>query len=781
VEYTLGVDLGTTYTAAAVRTNGRTQVVQLGSRRAEIPSLVFMREDGQMLVGDAAERRGAREPGRLAREFKRRLGDPVPVLVGGSPYSAHALTARVLSHVHETVTRHQEGPPTSVIVTHPANWGPYKRELMMQAMQLADVPDVQLRSEPEAAAVQYAAQERVRPGEVIAVYDLGGGTFDAAVLRKTEDGFELLGEPAGIEQLGGVDFDEAVLAHVVDTLGDMVHDLDPSDPAVVEALAQLRRDCIVAKEDLSADTEVLIPVALPTVHTRVRLNRSEFEAMIAPALSETIAAMRRALRSAGVEPAGLRSILLAGGSSRIPLVSELLSTEFGRPLVLDANPEHSIALGAAMANATVAPPAPAAAAGPAAAPVPGPATGTVPIARPIPAYVPGSASVPSGYRTTPDVPPPPAPVSPAPVSPGPAGPVDPPTSTQTFPLAEPAPPAGSGVSRKRALAITAAALAVVLIAGGAWFLTRDPGGSGEPAGPTSSGAAPAAPIGAWKRLADLPVSLEGAAVTAYQDKVWVAGGLADDVQRTKLTTVFVYDPTTDAWSTGPSLPRPISHGSLVATPWSLYFLAGWVQDGGSPQVLKLNPTNTAWVPDTPLPEPRVAGAAAFDGSQIIYAGGTRKGGAPTDTVWALQGGRWKSIGKLAEPRQKLTAVTNNVDSVWILGGRDQQKDTKSGTIDRIAQGRPAEPPSVRIDPPVDSSVAVRLDGIGMCLIGGESPNRRYNDWWCDQTGVAATLPKLDPQRAGLGAARIGRTVYVVGGYGPTFQGTNRLESFTAPG
>src|SRR5690349_5952757 len=187
-----------------------------------------------VLVGDAAERRGTREPARMAREFKRRLGDPVPVLVGGTPYSAHALTARVLSHVHETVTRHQEGvAPTSVVVTHPANWGPYKRELMMQAMTLADVPRVTLRSEPEAAALQYAAQERVRPGEIIAVYDLGGGTFDAAVLRKTETGFELLGEPAGIEQLGGVDFDEAVLAHVVDTLGEMTQQLDPANPAVV--------------------------------------------------------------------------------------------------------------------------------------------------------------------------------------------------------------------------------------------------------------------------------------------------------------------------------------------------------------------------------------------------------------------------------------------------------------------------------------------------------------------------------------------------------------------
>jgi actin-like ATPase involved in cell morphogenesis len=739
VEYTLGVDLGTTYTAAAVRRDGRTQVVQLGSRRAEIPSLVFLRDDGAVLVGDAAERRGARDPARLAREFKRRLGDPVPVLVGGSPYPAHALTARVLSHVHETVTRHQEGPPTSVIVTHPANWGPYKRDLLMQAMTLADVRGVQLRSEPEAAAVQYAAHERVRAGETVAVYDLGGGTFDAAVLRKTASGFELLGEPAGIEQLGGIDFDEAVLGHVVETLGPAVDRLDPADPAVVEALAQLRRDCVVAKEDLSADTEVLIPVALPTVHTRVRLNRYEFEDMIRPALQETVAAMHRALRSASVGAGDLRCILLAGGSSRIPLVSELLSVEFERPLVLDANPEHSIALGAAMTARQGGAVREAEPAGPGAEPP------TVSLAEP--PTVPGAG----------------APARPA-YSPGAAAVAEPPTVP--VPLK----------SRRNALAAGAAALAVLLVVGLGWYLTRDTG-----AGPATPGGPAAAGAGQWRRVADLPASLEGAAVTAYQDRVWVAGGLSDDEQRTKLTTVFVYDPATDTWSTGPSLPRPISHGSLVATPWNLYFLAGWVQDGGSPQVLKLNATNTAWVPDVPLPEPRVAGAAAFDGANVVYAGGTRKGGAPTDTVWALRNGAWTSIGKLAVPRQKLAAVGNNVDTVWVLGGRNQQTDTKYGTVDRIAQGRVGRPGAVTIDPPVDSSAAVRLDGIGMCLVGGESPGRTYNDWWCEQPGVAETLPKLDPQRAGMGVARIGRTVYVVGGYGKAFQGTNRVEAFTAPG
>ena len=153
VQYALGVDLGTTYTAAAIGRGGRAEVVQLGSRRAEIPSLVLLRSDGVVLVGDAAERRGAREPARLAREFKRRLGDPVPVLVGGVPYSAHALTAKLLAHVYETVVERQEGPPATVLITHPANWGPYKRELLSQAVQMADVPSVRLITEPEAAAV----------------------------------------------------------------------------------------------------------------------------------------------------------------------------------------------------------------------------------------------------------------------------------------------------------------------------------------------------------------------------------------------------------------------------------------------------------------------------------------------------------------------------------------------------------------------------------------------------------------------------------------------------
>ncbi|WP_212989280.1 Hsp70 family protein [Actinoplanes auranticolor] len=353
MQYGLGIDLGTTQTAAAVRVDGRTEVVRLGGRRAEIPSLVFVRPDGGLLIGEAAERRGQAEPARLAREFKRRIGDPVPILAGGVPFSAHALTAKLLRHVLDVVIRLQDGPPAVLTVTHPANWGPYKREQLDQALRLADTGPALLRTEPEAAALQHATARRIGPGETVAVYDLGGGTFDAAVLRREGEGFQVLGEPEGIEQLGGADFDEAVFGHVLGVLGNRVEGLDPNEPDVVTALARLRRDCVEAKEALSFDTEVMIPVALPGVHTRVRLNRSELEAMIAPALADTVAALHRALRSARVAPADLDAVLLAGGSSRIPLIGQLLSTAFDRPVVADPHPEHSIAMGAAVATALI--------------------------------------------------------------------------------------------------------------------------------------------------------------------------------------------------------------------------------------------------------------------------------------------------------------------------------------------------------------------------------------------------------------------------------------------
>jgi molecular chaperone DnaK (HSP70) len=252
VGYDLGVDLGTTYTTAATLRDGRAEV-------------------------------------------------------------ATALTARLLARVVSAVAAQQGGGPDHLVVTCPAGWGPFKRDLLAQAVDLAAAGgEATIVSEPEAVATHQAARAPVGPGQLVAVYDLGDGTFDAAVLVGTGDGRRLVGEPTGIEQLGGCDFDDAVLAHVAEQTVDAAGRLDPDDPAVTRALARLRQACVAAKEALSRETEVAIPVALPGLRTEVRLTRAEFERLIRPTLATTLAGLRRALRSAAVEPGDLAAVVLAG-------------------------------------------------------------------------------------------------------------------------------------------------------------------------------------------------------------------------------------------------------------------------------------------------------------------------------------------------------------------------------------------------------------------------------------------------------------------------------------
>ena len=388
--YLLGIDLGTTFTAAAISRDGRVEMVSLGVHTSAIPSLVFMRDTEEMLIGEPAARRGVSEPARLAREFKRRMGDTAPIMLGSTPYSAERLTAALLRFVIAAVSRQEGGPPDRVAITYPANWGPFKVDVLRGATKLAEVPNAILLTEPFAAAVHYASTERVDAGDAIAVYDLGGGTFDAAVLRKRADGWEQLGRPEGIEHLGGVDFDEAVLTHVRNALGPALGELDQNDPSVRTAMSRLAADCVAAKEALSSDSDATVAVMLPNLQTEIRITRSEFEAMIRPTVRETVDALRRALTSAQVEPHELKAVLLVGGSSRIPLVAEMVGASLERPVAIDAHPKHAVALGAAQVlgsaaaaapGTVVGPTAPVAAAG-AVAGVGAGAGGAAPPARP---------------------------------------------------------------------------------------------------------------------------------------------------------------------------------------------------------------------------------------------------------------------------------------------------------------------------------------------------------------------------------------------------------------
>jgi molecular chaperone DnaK len=349
--YQVGVDLGTTWTGVAVcRSGGPAETVQLGEQAPVVPTVAFLGADGEFAIGEAAERRAAAEPTRVVAEFTRRIGDRTPIVVDGRPIAAEALAARFVGHLLQRVAAREGGPAAGVALTHPAGWGLHKLGLLRDGLAGHGLPGVVVVPEPRAAAVGYASVTRVEPGSVVAVYDLGGGTFDAAVLHMADraGGFELLGRPEGIDRLGGIDFDEAVFEHVLAELGAEWDALDPTDDMVLGAVAGLRRECVAAKEALSQDTEATITVTLPGVHRLVRLERVRFEEMIRPAVEETVAALGRAIASADLAGGAVPTIVLAGGSSRIPLVRATVERELGLPIAVGIDPKGVIALGAAL-------------------------------------------------------------------------------------------------------------------------------------------------------------------------------------------------------------------------------------------------------------------------------------------------------------------------------------------------------------------------------------------------------------------------------------------------
>lgn len=353
--YTLGLDLGTTSSAAAINDGSTVRMLSVDHSAAVIPSVVHLDADGVFLVGTAAERRAISDPGGVAREFKRRFGDPQPLILSGTPVAANDLMVEIAEALVDIATKQLGGPPERLVVCHPANWGSYKLGLLADTLNNSALPPHTLISEPEAAAIHYASQERVGDGEVIAVYDLGGGTFDAVVLRKSEDnpsGWEILGEPRGIERLGGIDFDLAVLTHVIGVLDLDLDAFDSEDAANQAAMTRFRDECKEAKHALSSDVSATVPVLLPGFNETVRITRREFEQLIDPAIGRTIDTLEVAVSTSGLEMPAVDRILLVGGSTRVPLVAARLAAVTNRPIKSDAHPKHAMALGAAALAST---------------------------------------------------------------------------------------------------------------------------------------------------------------------------------------------------------------------------------------------------------------------------------------------------------------------------------------------------------------------------------------------------------------------------------------------
>lgn len=280
----------------------------------------------------------------------------------------------------------------------------------------------------------------------------------------------------------------------------------------------------------------------------------------------------------------------------------------------------------------------------------------------------------------------------------------------------------------------------------------------------------------WESLAPAPTALEGASVAAFDGRLWVAGGVSADAGRTLLDAVNVYDPATDSWRPGPRLPQAVAFAPLVAANDRLYLLGGQAQQGAVKTVFRLDAGSQHWVEDVPLPAGREAGAAAWDGSRLVYAGGVGADHGVSDAVYALVDGRWRQLGKLQVGREKAAAASDGFGTVWILGGRNRNSGVPAYgavdviQVDHLSAGKPISP--------VHSAAAVWISGAGLCVLGGDTGNGISSAVQC--VNGYRGIPPLPQPRAGLAAAAIGTNAYTVGGYDAGTHGSAVLSVFRLP-
>jgi len=246
-----------------------------------------------------------------------------------------------------TVAIERQATPELVTLTRPATWGRARVAQLAEVAARAGVPGAAIVTDAQAAVVHYAAEGRLPLGGRVAVFDFGGGGFEAAVLALEPDGVHLVGPPEGIEPLGGVDIDRLLLNFVDARLGGPLAGLDPLDGRGATLRERNRAECCLAKEQLSGDTEVELSLYLPDGPRVVVITRADVEAVAAAPVAAAISVLRRTMQIARVAPPDLHAVLLVGGSSRMPLVAGMVAEAMGGHVPIESLDEHAVARGAA--------------------------------------------------------------------------------------------------------------------------------------------------------------------------------------------------------------------------------------------------------------------------------------------------------------------------------------------------------------------------------------------------------------------------------------------------
>lgn len=348
----VGIDLGTSTSEVSYLRNGKPHLITdvHGSERGILPSVVGLSSKGALRVGQDAAALLAK-PGFAVQEAKREMGTPTCLTLGGDEYTPQEISAFILRHLKEEAERHLGEPVTDAVITVPAYFNDAQRQATEDAGELAGLRVRRLINEPTAAALAYGLE---RPGveEKILVYDLGGGTLDVTVLELSEGYLDVYAS-TGNSRLGGKDFDERLMELLaaecrrttgLELLKNGRHRL------------RLKKEAKRAKEALSfADSAsvVLDNLELSAVGDPIdfefEVTRLAFERLIRPMVESTREQLDEALAAKDLTPADIQTILLVGGSTRVPLVQQFVSQYFGgRALRSEVNPDEAVSLGAAI-------------------------------------------------------------------------------------------------------------------------------------------------------------------------------------------------------------------------------------------------------------------------------------------------------------------------------------------------------------------------------------------------------------------------------------------------
>lgn len=341
----IGIDLGTTYSEVAAFVQGQVKILGSGYNKM-LPSCVGLSPDSQLLVGEPAKNQHLLYPERTALAVKRKMGLDEKIFLGDKPFSPQEISSLILRELMTWARAGLGETPTRAVITVPAYFSDAQRQATREAGSLAGLEVVRIVNEPTAASLAY--NRTGEPGDVL-VYDLGGGTFDVSVVRSADGVTEVLSSH-GNNHLGGNDFTELLFDHLAQSFLDE-HGIDVRKDHP-QARSRLWWASEAAKTTLSSEPfakireENLVISGAKPYHLTLEIARDEYEELIRPLVESTMDSVTKALTDADMNSSELKAILLVGGSSRTPLVQQMLRDRSSAPLHQEVHPDLCVALGA---------------------------------------------------------------------------------------------------------------------------------------------------------------------------------------------------------------------------------------------------------------------------------------------------------------------------------------------------------------------------------------------------------------------------------------------------